>query len=45
MAVFYLYLYLYPYNTQLQIILQSLNKSHIYSHDLNYAHPTKRAQK
>ena len=41
----YLYLYLYPYNTPLQIILQPPNKSHIYSHNLNYIHPTKHTQK
>ena len=37
--------HLYPYNTPLQIILQPPNKSHIYSHDLNYVHPTKHTQK
>ena len=44
MLITYLYLYLYPYNTPLQIILQPPNKSHIYSHNLNYVHPTKRTQ-
>ena len=37
--------HLYPYNTPLQIILQPPNKFHLYSHDLNYVHPTKHTQK